>query len=131
MPTISVFQNVSLDGYFTDANNDMSWAHEVEQTPDWTSFTEQNAKGGGMLVFGRVTYDLMRSYWPTPQAANDAPEVAQQMNSLPKVVFSRTLSDASWEHTTLAKGALAQEIGRLKESPGGDIIAYGGGTFVS
>ena len=45
----------------------MSWAHK--RTPEWDAFAAENASGGGELLFGRMTYELMASYWPTPQAA--------------------------------------------------------------
>ncbi len=64
MRKLSVFNQVSLDGYVTDARGDMSWAHRSD--PEWQAFTAENALGGGVLVFGRVTYDLMASFWPTP-----------------------------------------------------------------
>jgi len=80
-----VFNHVSLDGYFVDANGDMSWAHK--QDAEWNAFVEENASGGGTLVFGRITYDLMASFWPTPMAMQMMPVVAERMNNLPKVVL--------------------------------------------
>jgi len=62
---------VSLDAYFADANGDMSWAHKKD--PEWQAFVSDNAGGGGRLLFGRVTYDLMASFWPTPFAAQSNP----------------------------------------------------------
>jgi dihydrofolate reductase len=62
MRRLTVFNNVTLDGYFTDMNGDMSWAHEREQDPEWKAFVAGNASGGGELLFGRVTYELMASY---------------------------------------------------------------------
>jgi len=63
---ISVFNNVSLDGYFTDGAGDMSWAHTVD--PEWQRFTNENAGGEAELIFGRKTYQMMASFWPTPEA---------------------------------------------------------------
>ena len=57
MPRLIVFNHVSLDGYFVDANGDMSWAKSDHQDAEWNSFVAENASGGGALVFGRVTYD--------------------------------------------------------------------------
>ncbi len=74
MRKLIVFNMVSLDGYFVDANGDMSWAHK--QDDEWTAFVADNAKGGGELVFGRITYDLMASYWPTSVAVQNDPVVA-------------------------------------------------------
>jgi dihydrofolate reductase len=92
MRKLRVYNSVSLDGYFTDANGDMSWAHKMD--PEWQAFVAENVSGGGELLFGRVTYELMASYWPTP-AAQSNPIIAERMNSLPKVVFSKTLDKAS------------------------------------
>ncbi|MFL5606068.1 MAG: dihydrofolate reductase family protein, partial [Gemmatimonadaceae bacterium] len=86
MRRLTVFNNVSLDGYFTDAKGDMSWAHNND--PEWNAFAAENASGGGALLLGRITYDLMASFWPTPRAMQAMPEVAKGMNRMPKVVFS-------------------------------------------
>ena len=102
MRKLSVFNSVTLDGYFSGPNGDIGWAHEGADDPDFHSFVEENAKGGGALLFGRKTYELMKSYWPTPEAMKNDPVVAEKMNSLPKVVFSRTLDKADWNNTTLA-----------------------------
>jgi len=67
MPGLIVFNSVTLDGYFTGKNGDMSWAHR-QSDPEWDEFVEGNASGGGVLVFGRVTYEMMKSFWPTPAA---------------------------------------------------------------
>jgi dihydrofolate reductase len=127
-----VFNQVSLDGYFTDANGDMSWAHtRGNSDPEWKAFVEDNAKGGGELVFGRVTYDLMKSYWPTPAAHQNDPVVAEGMNALPKVVFSRTLNEASWSNTKVVKGDLPAEVLKMKDDSGPDMVIMGSGRIIS
>src|SRR5438876_10262863 len=123
MRKLVVFNNVSLDGYFTDTKGDMSWAHK--QDAEWSAFAQENASGGGELVFGRITYELMASFWPTPLAAQSNPIVAQRMNSLPKVVFSRTLAKASWNNTRLISGDLAAEVRKLKRETGPDLVIMG------
>jgi dihydrofolate reductase len=130
MRRLMVFENVTLDGYFTDAKGDMSWAHRGGD-PEWDAFTTENAKGGGEMLFGRVTYDLMKSYWPTPAAAKDNPVVAEQMNSLPKVVFSRSMDKASWSNTKIVKGDIAAEVRKMKNAAGRDMVLMGSGTIVS
>ena len=129
MRRLSVFNNISLDGYFTDQNRDMSWAHRSD--PEWLEFTAANAKGGGVLVFGRVTYDMMASFWPTPMAAASLPVVAERMNSLPKVVFSRTLEKASWNNTRVVGGDIVAETRKLKSEPGDDMVILGSGSIVA
>jgi dihydrofolate reductase len=124
-----VFNSVTLDGYFTDKNNDMSWAHQND--PEWNAFVAENAKGGGTLLFGRITYELMASFWPTPAAMQMMPDVAKGMNSLPKVVFSRTLDKATWNNTKLVKSGLVEEVRKMKNEPGDDMVILGSGSIVS
>lgn len=132
MNRLIVFNNVSLDGYYCSAHGDMSWAHQSADDTEWQEFTRQNASGGGALVFGRVTYQMMAGFWPTPQAAAMMPDVAQHMNNLPKFVFSRTLASADWQNTTLLKGDLADEVARLKSGGAGrDMAILGSGNLVT
>jgi dihydrofolate reductase len=131
MRRLVVFNHVSLDGYFTDRNGDMSWAHQGTQDPEWNAFVEGNAGGGGVLLFGRVTYQLMAGFWPTPVAAQMMPTVAERMNSAAKVVFSRTLDQATWSHTKLAKGDLVAEVRKLKNEPGEGLVILGSGSIVA
>jgi dihydrofolate reductase len=125
------FTQVTLDGYFTGRNGDLSWAHEGQQDAEWNAFVAENASGGGQLLFGRVTYELMMSYWPTPTARENDPVVAERMNNLPKVVFSRTLDKVSWSNTRLVKGDLATEVRRLKHESGEGMTILGSGSLVS
>ena len=129
MRRISVFDHVSLDGFFVDDRGDMSWAHKHDE--EWTAFASSNAGGQGELLFGRVTYEMMAAFWPTPQAAQMLPEVARGMNAMRKTVFSRTLDTVTWENTTLLKGALVDEVMRLKDQSGPDIVILGSGSIVS
>lgn len=131
MRKLGVFNSISLDGYFVDGKGDMSWAHNANPDPEWDAFVSDNASGGGVLLFGRITYELMASFWPTPMAAESMPVVAEQMNKLPKVVFSRTLDRASWNNTSLVKTDLVAEIRKLKSEPGPDMIVLGSGSIVS
>lgn len=131
MRRLVVFNHVTLDGFFTDAKGDMSWAHKKDPDPEWTAFVADNARGGGLLLFGRITYELMASYWPTPAAAQNDPVVAERMNNLPKVVFSRTLDKASWNNTKLVKSGLGSEVRKMKNEPGPDLVIMGSGSIVS
>jgi dihydrofolate reductase len=129
MRTLGVFNQVSLDGYIADRNGDMSWAHKHD--PGWQSFTAENASGEAALVFGRVTYELMASYWPTPLALEQNRAVAERMNALPKIVFSRTLDSVSWANTTLVEGDIGTAVRELKAERGPDLLIMGSGTIVS
>ena len=129
MRKLIVFNSVTTDGYFTDKNNDMSWAHKSD--PEFNSFTEENAKSGGELVFGRVTYEMMKSFWPTDNARKMFPVLAEQMNNAKKIVFSRTLDKADWNNTRLIKGDLAEEVRKLKNQSGDDLVIMGSGSIVA
>ena len=110
MRKLAVFNNITLDGYFSAANGDIGWAHGGGPDPEFDAFVAENASGGGQLLLGRKTYDLMAGYWPTEMAKRNAPAVAEHMNRLPKVVFSRTLDRAAWSNTEVVKGDIAAAI---------------------
>jgi dihydrofolate reductase len=128
MATVGAFISLSLDGCYADANGDMSWAHT--QDPEQAEFTSQNARGGSGLLFGRITYDMMRSFWPSPQAAEMMPDVAASMNALPKFVASRSLKSADWSNTTVLGGDLVNDVKKLKAS-GPDLTILGSGSIVA
>jgi dihydrofolate reductase len=130
MRKLAVFNSVTLDGYFTGKGGDLSWAHEGGDDPELREFTAKNASGGGTLLFGRKTYEMMAAYWPTPAAAKNDPKVAEGMNRMPKIVFSRSLEHASWENTTVMKGDLAREVRDLKDGSGEALVILGSGSIV-
>ena len=128
---LSAFMMISLDGYFADARGDMGFAHALAQDGEWNDFVAGNARGGGVLLFGRKTYELMASWWPTPAAAKANPVVAERMNSGPKVVFSRTLAAAEWSNTTLVREDAPVAVRRMKEEDGPGMVILGSGSIVT
>lgn len=131
MAKLLVFNSVTLDGYFAGPNGDMSWAHEGSDDAEWQAFVAGNASGDSRLLFGRVTYDMMAGYWPTPMAAQNDPVVAERMNSLRKLVASRTMETPAWKNTTVIKGDLVSEVRKLKSDGGPDIAILGSGSVTS
>ena len=131
MRQLSAFMQVSLDGRFADAAGDISFAHQQAADSEWRQFMAGNAAAGSVLMFGRITYDLMASWWPTPAAAKAMPEIARQMNALPKVVASRTLSSPKWPNTTLIYRDLIGTVRRMKAESGPDITILGSGSIVT
>ncbi len=129
MRQLTVFNSISLDGCFTDANNDMSWAHQTD--PEWQAFTNGNAKGESEVIFGRVTYQMMAGWWPSPAALKAFPQVAKAMNEMPKVVFSRTLQSAEWSNSRLVKDDLVGEVRRMKADRGPHLLLMGSGTIIA
>jgi dihydrofolate reductase len=128
--TVGAFMQISLDGYYCDPHGDMSFAHKPPGDAEWYAFVAGNASAGGMLLFGRTTYDMMAAWWPTPMAAQAMPEVAAGMNAMPKIVFSRTMRSAAWSNTTVQDDAVGT-IRRMKAEAGPDITILGSGSIVT
>jgi dihydrofolate reductase len=131
MRKLSIFESVTLNGYFSGPDGDMSWAHASSEDPEFQQFVRGNASVAGMLLFGRVTYQMMASYWPTPAAAQAEPVVAKGMNEAEKVVFSRTLEKVDWSKTTLVRGDVPDAVRTLKKQSGKDLVVLGSGTVVT
>ena len=129
MRKLTVFNHVTLDGFFADGDGDMSFAHKSPDDAEWNAFVEGNARSGGVLVFGRVTYDMMAAYWPT--VSDEDPVIQKAMNGLPKIVFSRSLEKAEWNNTRLVREVISEEIMKMKEKPGKDMVIYGSDSLVS
>ena len=128
MRKLFVFNLVTLDGYFEGPNRDISW-HNVDA--EFNEYAVAMLASVDMLLFGRVTYDLMASYWPTPDAVKNDPLVAEKMNSLPKIVFSRTLNKPGWNNARLVKENIEEEIKNMKKQPGKDMALLGSGSILS
>ena len=120
MRKIFSFLVVTVDGYYEGPNQEFDfWIVDDE----FNEFSVEQLGEVDTLVFGRVTYEGMAAYWPTPAAADDDPRVAATMNSISKIVVSRTLDKAEWANTRLVKGA--EELTTLKQRPGKDIAIFG------
>ena len=131
MAKLTIFNSITIDGYFTGPNGDLSWAYAVPQDAEWREFVSGNAGGGGSLLFGRVTYEMMASFWPTPAAAQQMPAVAEGMNRASKFVFSRSLKTPSWQNTTILNGDVAVEVEKLKRQETEGLTVLGSGSLVA
>ncbi len=131
MCRLIAFIQLTVNGYFAASDGDIGWAHHDAQDAEWNAFVADNVSGDALLLFGRVTYDMMASYWPTPMAASNDPLVARHMNSLPKVVFSRSLDAVSWQNTQLIKSDLLNWVREQKQQPGKDMCILGSGSLIS
>jgi dihydrofolate reductase len=128
MRKLSVFNLVTLDGYFAGKDGDISW-HNVDV--EFQEYAQKNSNSGNMLLFGRRTYELMANYWPSPDALKNDPIVAQGMNSSSKIVFSRTLNEVGWSNTRLVKDDMQGEVRKLKQQSGQDMTIFGSGSIVA
>jgi dihydrofolate reductase len=129
--TLAVFNNVSLDGYFSGPNGELDWAHRSPPDPEFDAFVAGNAGGDGTLLLGRRTYEMMARWWPTPAAAAAMPEVAEGMNRMTKLVASRTMGRPEWSNTTVLRGDLADTVRHRKAEPGPGITILGSGSIVA
>ena len=128
MRKVSAFNFITLDGYFEGAKGDIGW-HKHDA--DGTAYAVEGLKSGNALLFGRVTYELMASYWPTPVAIENDPVVAEGMNKAEKIVFSRTLKRVGWNNTRLVKDNIGREIRNLKKTAGKDMTLLGSGSILT
>lgn len=113
---------ISVDGYFEGPDKNIDW-HTADK--EFDKYAINFLDNLDVLIFGRTTYELMASYWPTASALKDDPIVAEKMNKLRKVVVSETLEKAEWNNTELIKTNVAEKIGKLKDQPGKDMAIFG------
>jgi dihydrofolate reductase len=123
---------MTVDGYIAGPNGEMDW-----MTFNWDDALKQYVTDLtdpiDCIVLGRKLAEGFIPHWASVAADPENPEVAagKKFTDTPKVVFTQTLDESAWDNTVLAKGDLVDEITNLKNQDGGDIIAYGGATFVS
>ncbi len=128
MRKVFLFMMVSLDGYFEGPDHDLGW-HNVDE--EFNEFAIEQLNEVDALLFGRVTYQMMASFWPTQFAIESDPVVAGKMNSLPKLVFSMTLEQVDWENSRLVKERIAEEVSQLKQQEGGDLAIFGSAALAT
>lgn len=128
MRKLTMYNFITLNGFYKGINEDISWhRHGGEEE----GFSQDSLQHNNTLVFGRVTYQMMASYWPTPIAMESMPEVAKGMNSAEKIVFSNTLTQADWHNTKILNGDITETMRKLKQQPGNDMTILGSGSIVS
>lgn len=111
---------MTLDGFFEGAKKwDLDWGDYV-WGPELEQFSLEQGKTADALLFGRVTYEGMAAHWSTAKGA-----IAEFMNSVPKVVFSRTLARADWNNTRLVRDDPAAEVAKLKNASGRNLFVFG------
>jgi len=103
MRKIIVSNFVSLDGYIAGPNGELDW-YIVNK--EFLDYAEDMLNSVDTILFGRKTYEMMADYWPMPEAKSNDPAIADKMNGLPKIVFSKTLAEVDWENSSLVKEML-------------------------
>jgi len=128
MGRLSAFVFSTLNGYLEAASGDISWhRHGKEEN----TYAMEGLRSGNILLFGRVTYQMMASYWPTTTAARNDPIVAVGMNAAEKIVFSRTLTSADWNNTKVVRGPLGDTVRELKRTSRKDMTLLGSGSILT
>ncbi len=128
MRKLIAFIAVTTDGFTEGPEGEFDWPVVDD---DFNEFSISQLHDLGALLFGRVGYEGMASYWPTSLAQDDNPVVTSLMNSIPKYVFSNTLSSADWANTTLVSGEAGPAVAKLKEEDGQDLAVFGSATFTA
>jgi dihydrofolate reductase len=129
MRRVTVFNFISLDGCFEGpVKGDISWHMHDEEG---RAFSVEKLGLGNMLLFGRRTYDIMSSYWPSEVALRNDPVVAESMNRAEKIVFSKTMDKASWNNTNVMKDDIVGRIREIKRSEGRNMTILGSGSIVT
>lgn len=123
MRKLIVQEMVSLDGYFAGPQGEIDW-HQADG--DYVCYAKSFLQSVDLLLYGRVTYELMAAFWPSAKH-----ELASIMNEREKIVFSKSLTTAHWPHTRLVPEDACEEVIRLKSEAGQDIAVLGSGSLAS
>ena len=124
MRRLFVSNVMTLDGFFESSDKKLDW---FIRDDEFFAYAAEMLSSVDTILFGRLTYELMAQYWPA--APKD--EIADQMNGLPKIVFSNTLARADWNNSRLVRGDAAEEVARLKQQAGKDMVILGSATLAS
>ncbi len=121
MRRVIVSEFVTLDGVF-EAPEKWSFPFQNDET---AKFKSDELFASDALLLGKVTYQIFAASWPSRTG-----EFADRMNSLPKYVVSTTLKKVEWNNSSLIKGNVVEEVSKLKQQPGQDILIAGSGELV-
>ena len=125
MRKLILWAGISLDGFIAGPNDEIDWHHVDDELH--RHFNDQ-LRGMGAFLSGRVTYELMARSWPTaatdPSSTPPMVEFAGIWRDMPKIVYSRTLERADW-NTTVVRDVVPEEVMELKAQPGGDLVLGG------
>lgn len=129
MRNLIFFMHTSLDGFVAGPKGELNWAKLDDEIFDFVATMTDQAD---TALYGRVTYQLMESYWPTaadnPNASKHDKEHAAWYKKVPKVVLSRTISEKGLDNTIVISEQLADNINKIKNQEGKNILIFGSPT---
>lgn len=121
--------HISLDGFVAGPNGELNWAQVDEELFDYIG---KRISGGDTALYGRVTFQMMESYWPNaakqPNASKHDIEHSEWYSKVRKIVLSKTLNEADWVNTKIISGHLAENLNKIKQAEGEDILVFGSPT---
>ncbi|WP_394353714.1 dihydrofolate reductase family protein [Echinicola salinicaeni] len=127
MTKLTSFTFISLNGFYKDLHENIDWHQHGGEEADYSA---ESLKSNSILLFGRITFEMMKSFWPSQMAYDAFPEVAEGMNKAEKLVVSKSLKAADWQNTKIIKENLIEEITTLKKSRDKDITLLGSGKIL-
>ncbi|MEK6821272.1 MAG: dihydrofolate reductase family protein, partial [archaeon] len=132
MRKLKLQMQVTLDGHVAGPNGELDWM-TWNWSEDLKDYAGQLTRSFDTILLGRKMTDGFVNHWEnvTKDPNNPEYEAARIFVDTPKVVFTTTLTHSKWKNTVLAKGSIVEEVNRLKQQKGKDMIVYGGAGFVS
>ena len=123
---------MTIDGFITGTNGESDWML-FPWTDDLITFVREITTPVDTILLGRNLAEGFIPHWENVFNDPNDPEYegGVKYTTTPKVVFSKTLTKTKWDRTVIANGDLTEEVNKLKNQNGGDLICYGGGIFVS
>ncbi|MDB5188645.1 MAG: bifunctional deaminase-reductase domain protein [Candidatus Nomurabacteria bacterium] len=130
MRKIVLFLHQSLDGYCATVEGGLDW---IPYNEGFEKYAERLVQTVGSPLYGRVTYEMMKIYWPTllndPTASTHDREHAAWIENVEKIVFSTTLVTEDWHNTRVISSNVEEEVKKLKEGEGKDLVIFGSPTL--
>jgi dihydrofolate reductase len=132
MRKLKLQMQMTLDGFVARPNGDLDWM-TLDVDDKLRDYVDSFTDSFDTILMGRKMAEGFVSYWTKEMNNPENPWVfiARRMVDYPKIVFTKTLDKSPWPNTVLAKGDIVDEVNRIKNSEGRDIVVYGGATFVA
>lgn len=126
MAKLHAFTFITLDGYYKGENEDINWHKHGEEEGE---FSTESSGGNNIIVFGRKTYEMMYSFWPTDMAYDSFPVIADNMNKAEKLVISSSMQKAEWQNTSVCNSL--DQLDEIKRNSRNDLTILGSGSIVN
>jgi dihydrofolate reductase len=134
MKKIFVFNYISLDGCYAGPGGEIDWFKLIKKDDEFDKYTHEQATGNSSIIMGRTTYEMMKSFWPTPDGIKSDPAMAKTMNESPKIVYSKKLDAVQespvWKNIKFYHEINPFDVTIMKEQGDRDFVILGSGSIV-